>query len=187
MMATIWPSLTASAVCGRFTPGEEALPPGNGLAREYFERLCHDGLHESAIGFVAHALPAREAVWWGCLCLWDVVRPVPPPSVDVALAACLRWVFEPVEGHRRAAERAAAEAGDVPVGYLAQAVFYSGGSVLGPDLPVASPPPFLTNRLIAGAVLLVAGQGRVDRAAQLRLFLGWAADVADAKNHWSLS
>jgi hypothetical protein len=97
----------------------------------------------------------------------------------------LRWVLDPTEEHRRAAERAGADAADLPAGYLAQAVFFSGGSLIAPNLPVVEPPPFLANRVIAGAILMAAGQSPIDRDEQLRLFVHWGADVADGKLHWS--
>jgi hypothetical protein len=172
-------------VCSRFEVEEGSPPPDGSAPREYFERLCREEQYDLAIEFLAHALPARAAAWWGCLCLWNVARPAPPPPVDAALAAALGWVLDPTEEQRRAAESAAADADDLPAGHLAQAVFFSGGSLIAPNLPVVEPPPFHAQRAVAGAILLAAGQTALARDEQLRMFCNWGADVADGKIHWS--
>src|SRR5262245_44527332 len=98
-MPALWPSLPASAaeVCSRYAAAGEAPPPGGSAARDYFERLCREERYDTAIVFLAHALPARAAVWWGCVCLWDVARLSPRPPVEAALGAAVRWVLEPTE------------------------------------------------------------------------------------------
>jgi hypothetical protein len=186
-MSPLWLSLPASAdeVCRRFARDAEAPPPGGSPPREYFERLCGEEQYRTAIGFLAHALPVRAAVWWGCLCVWDAARPSLPQPVDAALGAALRWVLNPIDELRRAAENAAAGADDTPAGYLAQAVFFSGGSLLASNLPVLEPPPFLANRVLAGTILMAAAQAPAADDEHLRLFLHWGSEIADGKLHWS--
>src|SRR5262249_61133554 len=97
--------------------GDEA----RGLLRDdltadaYVARLRERGLWADAIRFLAHRLPKREAVWWGCLCAWKVSRPNPPEKEAAGLQAAVRWVREPTEDNRRTAEAAGTAAGGGPV------------------------------------------------------------------------
>ena len=61
---------TAAEICHpiRFSedigdpPGEKATP------REFLDLMVARKKFLAGIEFLAHALPKREAVWWGCLC-----------------------------------------------------------------------------------------------------------------------
>jgi hypothetical protein len=77
----------------------DAMDPG-----EYLDALTEQRLYRDALQFVAHLLPPRFAVWWGCLCAWHAARPEPPSVVAEALHAAVRWVLDPSEANRRAAE-----------------------------------------------------------------------------------
>lgn len=184
MAATSWKLAPdkAAEVYGRFPPRDDMPPPGEHSAQEYFEALCQEGRLADAVVFLAHALPQREAVWWGCLCLWQTMRPSPPPAVDAALAAVVRWVREPSEPHCQAAQRAVDAAGEAPVGFLARAVTFCAASLTPPGLPVVPPPPYLAHATISGALQMAAARGG-DR--RLRDFLHWGTDVAEGKNRWS--
>ena len=70
-------------------------------APQFFDRLVDQECYPDAIRFLAHALPKRQAVWWGSLCLWHVYRPAPPAAVADILQAAVRWVQEPMEERRR--------------------------------------------------------------------------------------
>jgi Family of unknown function (DUF6931) len=62
---------TAAEICTRFDLDEKLLPllrDGMG-PREFVEALLADKQYGAGVNFMAHALPAREAIWWGCLCL----------------------------------------------------------------------------------------------------------------------
>jgi hypothetical protein len=180
---------TAAEVCAAFT-----LPPeGRRLLREgltppeFFDLLVAGEHYPSAVRFLAHALPKRAAVWWGCLCLWHGHRPNPADKEAAVLKAVVRWVLDPGDENRRAAE---APARAVPVGTaagsLGMAVFWSGGSMLAPHLPVLPPKPFLTARAAAGSVLLAAAGGGSfpDRQRLRREFLTIGRQVAERRVLW---
>ncbi|MCV6605683.1 MAG: hypothetical protein OIF34_10285, partial [Porticoccaceae bacterium] len=95
-----------------------------------FLRTLHEAGHFNAIvTFLAHALPPREAIWWGCCCLEQLVEPLPELQ-QKALQTARNWVQEPSEEHRRIAENYAQRAElDNAAGWLAQATFWSGGSI----------------------------------------------------------
>src|ERR1700693_4596004 len=92
----------AAEVCEHFDLKEEARPflqPG-ATPRAFLDALLANRQYQAAISFVAHALPQREAVWWGCLCLRHV-RPAPLPAAEeAACRAAVQWVLEPTEKNR---------------------------------------------------------------------------------------
>jgi len=181
----------AAEVCRHFKQGDEArrLLRDDPTADGYLTLLLDHQLYADAIQFVAHRLPHREAVWWGCLCVWKMSRPDAPEEVAAALKAAVGWVIDPSENHRRAAETAGQAAGsDTPAGCVAFAAFYSGGSMLPANLPEVKPPPFLTAKTLAAGLRVAAAQGPVDQGAAChRLFLQLAGDVAKGKNRWDSS
>ena len=72
------------------------------------DRLEQAGLLIEATRLVAHALPAREAVWWACACS----RHTAPSGANPALETTLRdaaeeWVRRPTDEHRRTAMKQA--------------------------------------------------------------------------------
>jgi hypothetical protein len=176
---------TAAEICRDLDlqdPARRLLSPDL-TPRQFFERLVEQQEYADAVRFLAHALPKRLAVWWGCLCVWHVYRLEPPESVAAALDAALAWVLDPSEEHRRAAEAPAMVAElKSPAGCLAMAACWSGGSMAPPDLPVVPTPPDLTARLVGGAVLLAAAQRAPRLDAFYQQFLALGRDVARGKN-----
>jgi hypothetical protein len=179
---------TVEQVCKHIELSQEArklLRPGLQPAA-FFGLLFANEHYHDAVNLVAHLLPKREAVWWGCLCAWHGARPEPPAEVGNALEAAIRWVREPSEANRRATQEPGEKAGPAtPAGAVALAAFWSGGSMSRPDLPPVPPPERLTNDAIAGAVLAAAARGDPAQLGQrYRQFLHWGADVANQKIRW---
>lgn len=136
----------------------EALLAGEPTPSEFLRSLIEAELHEDAINYLAHGLPRREAVWWGCQCVRET--PIEPGSaVEKALAAAEAWVYEPDEDHRKAADRAV-EAASLrsAAGLVAQAVGWSGGSLAPEGLDEVPPPEHLTGRMVAAAVIVAANK-----------------------------
>jgi hypothetical protein len=178
----------ATEVCRQFELKEEARPLlGDGLTpREFLDALLADRQYQAAIPFVAHALPQREAVWWGCLCLRHVSGPGLPPAEEAACKAAVQWVLEPTEERRRQA-RAPGDAVGVgkPAGALALAASWTGGSLSPPNLPAVPPSPFMTAKAVAGAVLLAAAKADPPRITDTqRLFVELGIDVAAGRARW---
>ncbi|WP_435015770.1 DUF6931 family protein [Tundrisphaera sp. TA3] len=156
--------------------GAEALAPG--------ERAQLD---IALVGFLAHALPRRAAVWWGALCAWKVARPTPTEAEDQALQAAVRWAIEPIEEHRLAASGPAQAAGmKTPAGCLAFAASWSSGSLAPAGLPPVETPSDTTARLVAGAVMLAAVRGDALRFRdRYREFVAIGAEIAEGRNLWA--
>jgi hypothetical protein len=154
----------------------------------YVEQLAAEGLATDALAFVAHWLPKRAAIWWGCLCLWHTRRPTLPPAEEAALRAVVQWVREPNEARRLSLEDAAEAAGDLrtAAGGLARAAFVSGGSLVPPGLPVVAPPPGLTADTVT-QVLTVAALHPSPECADdtARHFLELGLEVARGENRWN--
>jgi hypothetical protein len=148
---------TAAEICGRFELSEQAQSlPRDGLSPAAFlDRLISERHFHDAIRFVAHALPKREAIWWAARCAR--LAGGASPEQNVALETTERWCREPSEELRRAAMAASEKAQlNNPSGCAALAVFFSGGSLAPPDVPVVPPAEDLTARTVAGAVLMAA-------------------------------
>lgn len=160
---------------------------GDGVApRQFFERLVDAHMYRDAIRWLPHLLPKPAAVWWGCLCAWEVYRPSPPAAVDDALQAAMRWVVEPSDNHRYAAGATARAAGCGSIaGTLALAVLHSGGSLRPPKLSAYPPQPWRTARLVGLSVYLASctfPHQRYD--AVRRQFLEMGRDVAERRLLW---
>lgn len=150
--------------------------------REFLDKLIEAGLSQDAIGFLAAALPPREAVWWACLCIGGETD----AADAAALEAAKTWVADPTEDNRRAAQTAAkATQIKTAAGCAAHAAFMSGGSINDPGMPEVLPPPQLAGRLIGSAVRLTVLQGdpkEMDAGYRHCLELGLA--VADGEQRW---
>lgn len=177
----------ATEVCERFPLSAEAtaiLRPGM-PAREFALRLTEAGLARDVIQFAAYVMPPRPAVWWGLLCVWDDIRPEPTPEEQAALTAALRWVQDPVEERRRGAYAPGKAVATTPAGQLALASFWSSGSMAPPEAPEVKAPPFLTQKTVAGAVLIVCNQGDPKlRIPRLHNFIRTAGGVAQGAIPW---
>jgi hypothetical protein len=190
MTATITPPQPALArdVADRFALSDEAralLRPDHKPA-QFFALLGRRELFRDAVRFAAHYLPKRQAIWWGCLCAWELFRPQTPPAEESAFRTVVDWVREPSEAHRRAALSAAQTAGTRTLSRpLAMAVFSAEGSLSPPDCPIVEPDENQTALFVAAAVIL-AGQlaPRRHRTTFQHHFLELAADLSQGHGLW---
>jgi hypothetical protein len=146
----------------------------------FVDRLCASGLWIDAVRFLAHALPKREAVWWGCLAARATSGEAQHELLRKAVEAAEAWVYRPNEDNRRAAMDAATAAGnESPAGWAARGASWSGGSLAPPDAPVVPPGETLTAAAVAGAVCLAAVQQEPERAPEkYRIFIAQGLDIA---------
>src|ERR1700751_2754793 len=63
---------------------------------DYINLLVEKNLFADAVRFLAHALPKREAVWWGWVCARRA-DPDPTPVTKAALAATEAWIAQPTD------------------------------------------------------------------------------------------
>lgn len=127
--------------------------------RAFLSWLVQGKLYADAICVLAYRMPKRYAVWWGCLCARHAGGHPLPPVQEAALQAAVRWVLDPNEEQRRAAEAPGVAATlQTSAGCVARAVFWSGGSLLPAHSPVTPPAPTMTAQAIAGGILTAAAE-----------------------------
>ncbi len=147
---------------------------------EFVLCLAQDKQFPAALTVLAHALPKREAVWWGCIALRQAEPPAPGSAAEAALSAAEAWVYQPNEETRLPIADAAARAGlGSPVGWAALGAFWSGGSLAPPGSPAVPPKDDLTAKAVAGAMTLAAIDDDPQRAAGKSVaFIKMALDIA---------
>ena len=128
-----------------------ALEP-EAFLRALLDRECY----VDAAKFLAHALPKREAVWWGILVVRSQLGEPAPAQATSILAAAERWVRQPSDEHRRAAGDVAEATPGEPAGLVGMAAFLSGGSLAPAGIEPVPPPEHLTGTMVANAVVLAA-------------------------------
>src|SRR5579872_3195335 len=151
-----------AAICEVAELGDEAMelmlpdqkPP------DFVALLVDRKLYPDAVRFLAHALPKREAVWWGWMSARRVAGENPKPKIKAALEATEKWIAQPNEDNRRAAHAAAQQAKfDTAAGCAGLGAFFSGGSLAPPDVAPVPPGEYLTAKAITGAVNFAAMTG----------------------------
>src|SRR5664280_183621 len=169
--------------------GEEAMA----LVREdlhpldFVALLMEKALYPDAVRFIAHALPKREAVWWGWVCARREAGEQPPPKIKGALDATERWIAQPNEDNRRLAMAAAqkAEMGTA-AGCAGLAAFFSGGSLAPPDAPPVPPGEFLAAKAVSGAVIFAAVAKEPEKAPEkFRSFVVQGVEVTTRLKLWA--
>jgi hypothetical protein len=144
-------------IAGRFqlTKPAVALLTAELTPGEFAATLLAQGHFNDAIQFVAHALTARDGVWWACQCARQSTNPETTRTEEAAIVAAERWVTELTDETRRDALNAANAAGvGTAAGSVAIAVFHTGGSLAPPDSPPVNPKEFASAPLVAGSVIL---------------------------------
>ena len=100
-----------------------------GLRESPSDLLAHllsNGQEHNAAILLAHALPEREAVWWGCMCV-AATRPAGAPDAERrAVEAAEAWVWQPQDAGRAETAIAASRAcADLSGGWLGLAIAWS--------------------------------------------------------------
>jgi hypothetical protein len=174
----------AAEICARFELDDAARPllhDGMG-SREFIEALLANNLCVAGIDFLARALPARKAVWWGCLCLQHACGSDLGPADKAAATAAVLWVLQPTEENRAAAKVPAEKAGHAsPAGALAKAANWTGGSLGPPDMPPVPPGPFMPAMAVATGVKFAAVKVEPAKiAGTQRLFVELGIGLAES-------
>lgn len=176
------------AICDVAELGDEALA----LVRpdvkpmEFVDTLVEKKLYPDAVRFLAHALPKREAVWWGWMSARRAAGENPPPKIKAALEATEKWIAQPTEDNRRAAHAAAQKAQfGTAAGCAALGAFFSGGSLAPPEVAPVPPGEYLTAKAISGAVNFAAMSGEPKQAPEkFKSFIAQGADVTRRIKLW---
>jgi len=169
------PGTTLRELCERAELKEDAkaLLKDEHTPRQFLELLIGKELFLDAIRFLAFALPKREAVGWGCLCVRHSLGTEDASKISEAHMAVERWVSNPDEANRRAAKIAVDKEGlKNPSASLALAAFFSGGSIAPANLAPVAPADHLTPQFVAGAIIISAVKNQPEKAPEkYRVFL----------------
>jgi len=153
---------------------------------DFVALLMEKAFFPDAVRFIAHALPRREAVWWGWVCARRSAGENPPPKIKAALDATEKWIAQPNEDNRRLAMAAAekAELGTA-AGCAALAAFFSGGSLAPPEAPAVPPGEYLAAKAVAGAVIFAACAKQPELAPEkFRSFVAQGVEVTNRVKVW---
>lgn len=173
---------TEASALAKLPPPALALLTPEQTPRQFLDALLMHDLYPEAARFLAFALPPREAVWWGCLCV-RLTQPAPPPPQEQALSAATRWAVEPTEPHRQAAEALATTSS--AAGYAAKAVAWTGGSLLPASMKPLKPGPELPHEAVFAAVSLAVTSVAPDQVSEARRHaLALGVNVAKGKHLW---
>jgi Family of unknown function (DUF6931) len=158
---------------------ELQIEPNDEPSLEFLRALVDRGAVEQAVGFVAYLLPRREAVWWGCRSVREII-PQRTPDEEAAIRLAEDWVREPEEERRVAAlDLGMRQSNRLATTWLALAAGWSGGS-MNPGVE-GSPQvqPHQTARAVRAA-LLIAGcrVGMEEKAGVFRRCLEDGARLA---------
>lgn len=169
------PIISAAMICKTIELEDEgrSLLTDNQTPREFASLLVEHGRLRDAVRFTAAWLPKGDAVRWGSQCVRNFMGENILAEDAAAVQIVDRWSVTPTEDLRRDAERIAEQIdGRTPAGWLAMAVFWSGGSVAPPERDPVPPPEHLTATAVTAALLLAAAQAPpLEIDAVLRGFL----------------
>lgn len=170
----------------KLKPAGEALLTPEITSVAFFETLFAADCLADARRVLSHSMPKRRALWWATLAGWDLQRAKPDAELEEALGIVGRYVISPTEELRR---EVGAVAQRLPVntlaGCLAQAAFFSAGSVSLPNHPPVAPRPFVTGRLVGVCVYLASVKRNAALYKQyLREYLRWGRAIASGELLW---
>ena len=175
---------SAAEVCARFNlPGDVKVLLTDGMSpREFVDSLIEKKKYVAGIDFLAHLMPPREAIWWGCLCFQHACGNEMADNDKLAARAAVHWILQPGEETRQAARVPADVAGPTPAGALARAVHQSGGNIAPPNMAPMPAPAFAAAKAVAMAVKLASTKADPARLIDTQgLMLNLGVEVAEGR------
>jgi hypothetical protein len=147
--------MTTKEICdaANLSAGAYELLQDDSTPAAYLDALEKHQLFEDAVSFLAHKMSARDAVKWALECIRELQDPALKDKKSPSMDAAGNWLKAPADPTRWAARDAAGKSKETtPADLVAQGIFYSGGSVVGPESPPVEPPPYCGQKFIAGAI-----------------------------------
>src|ERR1700678_1630553 len=154
--------------------------------QDYVALLMSKKLYADAVRFVAHALPKRQAVWWGWISAKKAAGSDPPPKIKASLEATEKWIAQPDDEAGRIAMAAAKEAQTTTAaGCAGMAAFFSGSSLGPAHVPPIPPGEYLTAQAVSGAVIYAAiGKDPKTAAERFQSFVQQGIEVTAKIKLW---
>ncbi|MGN1392587.1 MAG: DUF6931 family protein [Succinivibrionaceae bacterium] len=122
---------------------------------QFLQAAIDNKLYVDAVTFLAHALPLRESIYWAWLTISFLRNKFKNPKDLDVINSVQEWFTNPDDTTRRINGTLADEL-KLATGpaWLAEAVFWSGGSILQPKDPITEPPQYLYAKAVTGAICL---------------------------------
>jgi hypothetical protein len=157
-----------------------STPPTDRFPIDYLRALTSKASFQDALTFCAYLLPRREAVWWACGCVRDVLDEIPPPH-SAALLAAEAWVGQPDNDRRQAALDIGTLGDDNdPITWLARGAGWSGGFLVSHPQRQVPVPPYMTPRAIRVALLLAFSKVKPDeKPARIKFWITEGIKLAE--------
>lgn len=134
--------------------------------------LAAQGHYHDAVLLLAHALPKREAIWWGCKSIRTTLAQETPDEEQKAIDLAEDWAMKPGDDKRKqVAAMGEAIGSSKASGLLAMATGWSAGSLVSEQNLEVPPPPHLSAVGVAGAVSLAAAAQPANMKASYEGFL----------------
>lgn len=175
-------TLAEVAALARLSPEAVALAQSKPTPRQYVDALLAQKAFSDVLRFLAMALPVREGIWWGSLCLKTAAGD--EPNIQPVLTASVTWILQPTEEHRQAA--ALLSTGKTADAYLARAIAWTGGSLTPQGLPVVAPGPDMPLHALAAAIQLAVTLDTKKIEENRRKFLVMGIRIARGKHLWPI-
>ena len=142
--------------------------------------------YPDAVRFIAHALPKREAVWWGWVCARRSAGEKPPPKIKAALDATEKWIAQPTEDNRgwrwRPPKRRNWARRQDARGWR---LFSAATAWRRPRRRAVPPGEFLAAKAVSGAVIFAAVAKEPERAPEkFRSFVAQGVEVTNRVKLW---
>ena len=163
--------------------GKPLLDPAQS-ARDLIARLVEEKLWIDAVSVLAHAMPKREAVWWGALIARQALPEPPDRKELMTLEAAEAWVRKPSEEARQVAlaRGGAIRDTNAPSAWAAVAAGWATGSMV-PKSEIDVPAqPWMTGTAVFSAVMRGAMAEPERALVRLRAALVCGLDIADGGN-----
>lgn len=157
-----------------------STPPNDQFPIDYLKGLMSTTDFHAALTFCAYLLPRREAVWWACGCVRDVLDEIPAAS-SAALLAAENWVGQPDNDRRQAALDIGTQTDEKdPTGWLARAAGWSGGFLVSHPQQQVPMPSYMTPRALRPALLLAFSKIKPEeKPARIKLWITEGIKLAE--------
>lgn len=151
---------------------------------DFLDALIQGGFFHDSIRWMSQLLPARERVWWLCLCIRHALGGTPSADEQRVLQAAVHWVREASEGRRQSAERVADVEDETLLSMPACRLATMSGTAAAVDQPALPPRPAIASRFAATSLLTLARRMGGNPAIHVKQFLVVGHEVLRGANDW---
>lgn len=149
----------------------------------FIQKLDQAEKWPEAIKVLARALPAREAVWWACVCARKMDSLTDEADIK-AIEVAEQWVYKPTEENRQEAFRVMQEGGSDSAGsFCASAAVLSAGNLpINKDQHIDLEDHIFPSVIDSVVLVAAAERSGPELFERLQLFLRSGEDIAQGGN-----